>query len=78
MNAIPVPACSDSEYILLDKNLELEQDAELIVNVSPKHDGEREDWFNLSGQRLEDAYVSDEIEYSLDLVREVNPEYEGR
>jgi hypothetical protein len=31
---------------------------------------------NLSGKRLENAYSSDEIEYSLDLIKEVNPEYE--
>jgi hypothetical protein len=46
--------------------------------VLPKHDDERDAWMNLSGTRLTDAYDSDEIEYPIDLVKEINPEYEGR
>jgi hypothetical protein len=68
----------DGEHILLDEALELEPDTKLIVTVLPKDDAEREEWMNLSSKRLEDAYDSDEIEYSLDLIKEVNPDYEGR
>jgi hypothetical protein len=77
MSTISVPAHFDGERILLDEALELEPNTKLIVTVLPKYDNEREEWLNLSGQRLEDAYASDEIEYSLDLIKEVNPEYEG-
>jgi hypothetical protein len=31
----------------------------------------------LSSKRLENAYGLDEIEYSLDLIKEANPEYEA-
>jgi hypothetical protein len=78
VNTISVQAHFDGERILLDEALELETNTKLIVTVLPKHDDEREEWLNLSGRRLEDAYSSDEIEYSLDLIKEVNPDYEGR
>jgi hypothetical protein len=78
MNTISVPAHFDGERILLDQELKLEPNTKLIVTVLPKHDDEREEWVNFSGQRLEDAYGSDEVDYSLDLIKEVNPDYEGR
>jgi hypothetical protein len=39
---------------------------------------EKEAWINLSIERLGSACNPDEIEYSLDLVKEVNPEYKER
>lgn len=66
----------DDEYILLDQELELEPNTQLIVTVLPQHDDEREAWINLSIKKLENAYGLDEIEYSLDLIKEANPEYE--
>jgi hypothetical protein len=41
-------------------------------------DGEREDWALLSQQALENAYAEDEPDYSLDAIKEPNPEYERR
>ncbi len=78
MNVTSCLAHFDGEHILLDESLELEPNTKLIVTILPKHDVEREEWLNLSSKRLEDAYDPDEIEYSLDLIKEVNPEYEGR
>jgi hypothetical protein len=78
MDKISVLAHFDGERILLDQELKLEPNTKLIVTVLPKHDVEREEWMNLSSKRLEDAYDPDELEYSLDLIKEVNPEYEGR
>jgi hypothetical protein len=69
MDAISAFANSDGEHILLDQKSELEPEAELTVTVLPKHDDEREAWMNLSSKRLENAYDSDEIEYSLDLIK---------
>ncbi len=70
----------DGNQILLDEPCELEPDTKLIVTVLPKDnsDGEREAWLRLSMKKLEDAYGQDEPEYSLDLIKEANPEYEGR
>lgn len=39
---------------------------------------DREDWLRLSALGLEGAYGEDEPEYSLDLIKKPNPEYEGR
>jgi hypothetical protein len=39
---------------------------------------ERELWQLLSHNGLEQAYGDDEVEYSLDLIKEPNPDYEAR
>jgi hypothetical protein len=36
---------------------------------------EREDWWLLSSQRLAEAYGEDEPEYSLEMIKELNPDY---
>ncbi len=80
MSMITLPAHFDGEKICLDEPFALEPNTKLIVTILPKQvlDNEREDWLFLSGQRLEDAYGEDEPEYSLDLLKEVNPDYESR
>jgi hypothetical protein len=78
MDGISVPAHFDGERILLDEPVELEPDTPLIVTVLPKDDAERAAWLRLSSNRLADAYGPDEEEYALDLIKEANPDYEGR
>ena len=39
---------------------------------------EHQAWLNLSIQGLEEAYGEDEPEYSSNLIKEVNPHYEGQ
>ena len=39
-------------------------------------DSEREDWWLLSSQRLAEAYGEDEPEYSLEMIKEPNPDYD--
>jgi len=69
----------DGSQILLDEPYELEPNVELIITVLPKSSQEeREDWTRLSLQSLARAYSDDEPEYSLDLIKEANPAYEGR
>ena len=69
------PAHFDGEHILLDEPVELEPNTRLLVTVLPK-DIEREEWLELSRQRLEAAYDDGEKDYSSDLIKEPNPEYE--
>lgn len=38
---------------------------------------EREGWQNFSGELLNEAFGDEEPEYSLNSVKEKNPEYEG-
>jgi hypothetical protein len=72
----------DGRQIVLDEPFELEPDTELLVTVLPKEqseeDAEREAWLKLSVKRLQDAYGEDEPEYSLDMIKEPNPQYESR
>lgn len=80
MDTITLPAHFDGEQIRLDEPYELEPGTELLIIILPKWqiDEEQEGWFNLSRSGLENAYAEDEIEYSLELIEEANPEYEGR
>ncbi len=69
----------DGKQILLDDPVELEPDTQLMVTVlSKSENGERSDWTRLSLESLARAYNNDEPEYPLDLIKEPNPEYEGR
>ena len=72
-----IPAHFDGEHILLDEAVELEPNTKLLVTVLPK-DSDSEEWAMLSAKRLEDAYGENEEEYSLELVKQLNPEYEPR
>lgn len=80
MPIIALPAHFDGERICLDEPFDLEPDTKLIVTILPKqtNDNEHEAWLFLSGQRLEAAYGEKEPEYSLNLLKEVNPDYEAR
>ena len=79
MSNVSIPAHFDGERILLDEPIELEPNTRLIVTVLGKHDVDHDSCLRLSGSGLENAYGPDEEEYSLDSIREANPEYdEGR
>ncbi|MGH9763202.1 MAG: hypothetical protein ACREDR_35235 [Blastocatellia bacterium] len=79
MEARTLRAHFDGNQILLDEPFELEPNTELLVTVLPKTlDEEGEDWVKLSLESLERAYGDDEPEYSSDLIKEANLEYEGR
>ncbi len=80
MPMIALPAHFDGERICLDESFNLKPNTKLIVTVLPgqESDDEYEAWLHLSGQRLEEAYGENEPEYSSDLLKEVNPDYEGR
>lgn len=79
MKTVNLRAHFDGQNILLDEPFNLEPDTKLIITVLPKHtDEEREEWVLLSKKGLEKAYSIDEPEYSVDLIKEANPDYEGR
>jgi len=79
MKTINLKAHFDGEKILLDEPFNIEPDTKLIVTVLPKHmDEEREDWMVISQKGLEQAYGKNEQEYSTDLIKEANPDYEGK
>lgn len=80
MPIIALPAHFDGERICLDEPFDFEPDTRLIVTILPRQepDNEHETWLLLSGKRLEHAYGENEPEYSSDLLKEVNADYEAR
>lgn len=80
MDAIILPAHFDGEQIRLDEPYKLEPNTQLLITILPKQqtDEEQEAWLHLSKMCLSNAYSEDEDEYPLGLIKEVNPEYEGR
>jgi hypothetical protein len=68
----------DGQQIHLDEPFDLAPNAELLVTVLSPRSDEEEDWPRLSLEGLDGAYGDDEPEYTTDLIREANPEYEGR
>ena len=79
MPMIAIPAHFNGEHICLDEPFDLKCNSKVIVTVLPQEDDEeREAWLRVSAMKLSEAYGKDEPEYSLDLLKEVNPDYEGR
>jgi hypothetical protein len=80
MKSVALPAHFDGEQIRLDEPFKMEPHSRLLVIVFPERESEEEkdDWLNLSGRGLANAYGDEEHDYRLELIREPNPEYEGR
>lgn len=79
-----VRAHFDGEQIHLDEPCMLEPDTPLLVLILPKPQEAHEaaddhaDWIRLSQQAFANAYGEDEPEYSVDAIKEPNPDYAGR
>jgi ribonuclease PH len=78
MEIVNLPAHFDGKHILLDEPYELERNAKLVVSVIQMDDENEDELTHFSLTNLEESYGDDEPEYSLDLIKEANPAYEGR
>jgi hypothetical protein len=80
MDITTLTAYFDGKEIRLDEPFKLKPGAKLLVVILPEQQSndEHEEWLILSKKGLGNAYGKNEAEYSLDMVKEVNPEYEGR
>jgi hypothetical protein len=80
VSLIAVRAHFDGRQIRLDEPCQLEPDTQLLIIILAQRPGkgEREDWEGLSLRALSNAYGEHEPEYSLDAIKQPNPEYEGR
>ena len=79
MSTITLPAHFDGQQIVLDTPYTLAPNTTLSVVVSvTEEDEDRADWLLLSMQNFAAGYDEDEPEYSLDSIKEWNPDYEGR
>ena len=77
MKTIRLRAHFDGEQIRLDDAFQIEPDAPLMVTVWPKEQADDDETFALlSGSVLAET-LAEEPEYSLDLIKEPNPDYEG-
>ena len=80
MRTITLPAHFDGDRIILDEPFELKPDSKLIITVLPdeQSDPDHDAWLELSKLGLARAYGEDEPEYTLDMIKKANPEYERR
>jgi hypothetical protein len=80
MKTISLTATFDGQHIKLDEPIALKPNTRLLVTVLPDEESEEEhsDWAALALQSLSRAYGSAEPEYTLDMLKEQNPKYEGR
>ncbi|MFT5369591.1 MAG: hypothetical protein ACI8V2_004569 [Candidatus Latescibacterota bacterium] len=79
-NLKTIPAHFDGQQIHLDEPYPLKQNDKLLVVVlqDVSDDEERDDWAHISLGALKNAYGDDEPEYSLNTLKESNPDYEGK
>lgn len=78
MTPITLPAHFDGKQILLDAPYSLDPETKLLITILPKEDTEDAGWRRMSLQNFAAAYGAEEPEYTLDLIKEANPDYEGR
>jgi hypothetical protein len=73
---------STQELIIKEiKSMSEQQLTEILHLIRSIKDTEREtldNWYNLSMQGLNEAYGENEPEYTLDNIKELNPNYEGK
>ncbi len=63
----------DGDVFRPTKPIDLKPDTKMEIIIAD----ENEDWSNLSLRQLNDAYSADEPDYSINSIKEENPEYEG-
>ena len=63
---------------MLDEPVELERNGRLLVTVLTQGDAERVAWLRLSATQFNAGYNGDDDDYPLDLIKEMNPDCEGR
>jgi len=80
MDAVTLRAHFDGKHILLDEPFELEPNTDLIVTVLSRKnmDDDHDAWLLLSRKGLENAYSEDEVDYTLDMIKRPNPDYDKR
>lgn len=82
VKSITLTATFDGEHIRLEDDFPIPKNARLLVTVLPGDADDdrafRDFWQKVSSQSLARTYGPDEPHYTLAMVKEPNPEYEGR
>lgn len=79
MQLVTLPGYFDGKQIRLDAPFNLKPETRVLVTILPEPDvdEDRADWLSASIQSLEQAYRSDEPDYTMEQIKEPNPDYEG-
>ena len=82
MKTVTLSATFDGQQIRLEDDYPLPKNARLLVTVLPasieSEDDFRQNWYRFSAESLARAYGPDEPEYTLEMLKDPNPQYEGR
>ena len=82
MKTITLPAHFDGEKICVDEPYNFKKNLKLIVTVLPLNengaDTEHDVWLQFSGERLANAYGKNEPEYSFNMIKDRDSDYERR
>ena len=67
----------DATHLELFQPIQIPPLSRIVVAVMASEDllDEREAWFRFAAEHFQMAYGEDEPEYTLDMIREPNPEY---
>ena len=78
MPNVTLNAHLNGQQIVPDEAFDLPENAKLLVTILETPDLESGEWQALASQNLARAYVDDEPDYPLSLVKEPNPDYARR
>ncbi len=78
MKTVTLSAIFDGHQIRLEDDYPLPKDARLLVTVLPEESEFRRTWYGFAADSLAKAYGPHEPEYTMDMLKEPNPDYEGR
>lgn len=67
----------DATHLELSRPIQIRPRSKVMIAVMASDDvlDEREAWFRFAAAQFQAAYGEDEPEYTLDMIREPNPEY---
>jgi hypothetical protein len=82
MKTVTLSATFDGQQIRLEEDYPLPRNARLLVTVlPPAAEGEDDfcqSWNRIAAQSLGGAYGDDEPDYTMDMLKQANPQYESR
>lgn len=82
MKTVTLSAIFDGQHIRLDEPFPIPPRARILVTILPGDEGDeaefRRFWSQLGSHGLARAYGPEEPEYTLDMVKEPNPDYGAR
>ena len=68
----------DARHLKLKRPIKIAPGSTVMITIEPAEGvAEDQEWYQISSQGLEAAYGEDEPDYSLDTIKEPNPEYKS-